>query len=81
MPNPGLKSGGMAERTKATVLKTVEPLTGFPGFESQSLRGILRYAGVPGPVRSRFFDPLRGPGGVRFEWLLPVNFAGRGCGD
>ena len=30
--------GGMAERTKATVLKTVGPLAGSRGFESHSLR-------------------------------------------
>ena len=31
--------GEMAERTKATVSKTVESLMGFRGFESHSLRG------------------------------------------
>ena len=33
--------GGMAERTNATVLKTVRPFAGSRGFKSHSLRQII----------------------------------------
>ncbi len=57
--------GEMAERTKATVSKTVESLMGFRGFESHSLRG---------EKPSYSLDPLAP---IRGQPLLPAG-SGRG---
>ena len=51
--------GGMAERTKATVLKTVEPLAGFRGFESYPplKKMSLRFLLAPGAWCLTFTGP------------------------
>ena len=41
----------MAERTNATVLKTVRPFTGSRGFKSHSLRRPLILLGLLGDLR------------------------------